>query len=152
MLFPEKIYQLFTFAFTASLIRYFVIAGIAFFIYYIGFKNKLSYKKIQLKFPKNSDYQREILFSLLTFLIFGLVAVVCFVVGSVTGAGDGGVSLATERVKDAPLSMRSRSVLDPCNFPSSLGSYRPTQTKPLPLAMTSLMASRLMSWRLPSSS
>jgi len=56
--------------------------------------------------------------------IFGLVAVVCFVVGSVTGAGDGGVSLATERVKDAPLSMRSRSVLDPCNFPSSLGSYR----------------------------
>ena len=60
--------------------------------------------------------------------IFGLVAVVCVVVGvgggSVTGAGDGGVSLATERVKDAPLSMRSRSVLDPCNFPSSLGSYR----------------------------
>ena len=41
-----------------------------------------------------------------------------------------------------------------CSFSStsSFGSYRPTQTKPLLLAMTSLMASRLMSWRLPSSS
>ncbi len=59
--------------------------------------------------------------------MFGLVAVVCLVVGfgggSVSGAG-GDVSSATERVKDAPLSMRSRSVFDPCIFPSSLGSYR----------------------------
>ena len=51
MPFPEKIYQLFAFVFTASLIRYFIIAGIAFLTYYIGFKNKLSHKKIQLKFP-----------------------------------------------------------------------------------------------------
>jgi len=78
MLFPEKIYQLFTFAFTASLIRYFFIGGIAFLTYYIGLKNKLSYKKIQLKFPQNTDYQREILYSLLTFLIFGIVAVLLF--------------------------------------------------------------------------
>lgn len=60
--------------------------------------------------------------------LFGLIAVICLVVGvgggDVIGAGDRGVSSATERVKDAPLSMRSRRVFDPCIFPSSFGSYR----------------------------
>ncbi len=58
--------------------------------------------------------------------VFGLVEKVCFVVaaggGSVSGVGNGGVSSTKERVNDAPLSIRSMSVFDPCIFPSSFGS------------------------------
>lgn len=78
MLFPKSISHLFSVIFTASLIRYFVIAGLAFLIYYVSLRNKVSYKKIQLKFPKSSDYQREILYSLLTFLIFGIVGILLY--------------------------------------------------------------------------
>ena len=61
-----------------NFIRYFLIAGIAFLIFYVFRQNKVSFAKIQPKFPKISDYQREIGYSLLTFIIFGLVAAVIF--------------------------------------------------------------------------
>ena len=53
--------------------RYFLIAGIAFFLFYILLRNKLLYKKIQTRFPKNSDYLREMGYSFLTIAIFGFV-------------------------------------------------------------------------------
>ena len=54
-------------------LRYFIIAGLAWFIWYVLRRNKISFKKIQSKFPSNKDYQREILFSLYTIFIFSLV-------------------------------------------------------------------------------
>lgn len=54
-------------------IRYFQAAGIGFIIFYVLFRRKFSYKKIQLKFPKNKDYWREILFSTISIFIFGVV-------------------------------------------------------------------------------
>ena len=50
--------------------KYFFIAGPAFLIFYILLKKKIRYKKIQLKFPKRSDYGREIFFSTLSVIIF----------------------------------------------------------------------------------
>jgi sterol desaturase/sphingolipid hydroxylase (fatty acid hydroxylase superfamily) len=58
--------------------RYFLVAGGAFVIFYVLFKNKWSYRKIQSRFPKAADYWREILYSLVTISIFLGVAVLIF--------------------------------------------------------------------------
>lgn len=50
--------------------RYFLLAGISFLLLYIVFKNKWAHQKIQTAYPKLSDYRREIVFSILTMLIF----------------------------------------------------------------------------------
>ena len=75
---PQTFQEIFIFTFTTNLFRYIFIAGFAFIFYYLILKNRISYKKIQLKFPKNEDYRREIFYSLLTFLLFGLVGASLF--------------------------------------------------------------------------
>lgn len=55
-------------------LRYFIIAGIAFVICYILLRKRISPFKIQSRFPKNSDYLREIGFSFITMAIFTAVA------------------------------------------------------------------------------
>ena len=54
-------------------LRYFIIAGFAFLICYVFLKNKIAHKKIQLRFPVFKDYQREILYSFLTIIIFSFI-------------------------------------------------------------------------------
>lgn len=54
--------------------RYFQVAGIGFILFYLLFRRRISYKKIQLKFPKNNDYVREILFSSISICIFAAVS------------------------------------------------------------------------------
>jgi len=54
-------------------LRYFILAGLAFLIYYVLLKKKLSFRKIQLRFPSGKDYKRELLYSVLTIFIFTLV-------------------------------------------------------------------------------
>jgi Delta7-sterol 5-desaturase len=70
MLFPDGAW--FTIFQVVSL-RYFVLAGIAFLIWYVLLKKKISFKKIQLRFPVMKDYQREVLYSFTTMLIFTCV-------------------------------------------------------------------------------
>lgn len=50
--------------------RYFFIAGIAYFVFYTCKKNKLSHLKIQHKLPSSNQLKNEILYSLLTLLIY----------------------------------------------------------------------------------
>lgn len=50
--------------------KYFLIAGIAFLIFYVLRRKKITYKKIQQRFPKKKDYWREIFFSFLSIIIF----------------------------------------------------------------------------------
>lgn len=50
--------------------RYLLIAGIAYFIFYIWKRNKLSHLKIQDKTPTRNQLKKEIFYSLLTFLIY----------------------------------------------------------------------------------
>ncbi len=59
--------------FFANLLRYILLAGTAFLVFYVIFKKKFLLSKIQQKFPKNKDYYREIGYSFITFLIFTLV-------------------------------------------------------------------------------
>lgn len=54
-------------------LRYFLLAGLAFFIWYVLRKNKIGFKKIQLRFPLSKDYQREMLYSLSTMFIFTFI-------------------------------------------------------------------------------
>jgi len=59
--------------------RYFMMAGLAFLLFYIVWRNRFFYQKIQTRFPKNQDYLREIFYSFLTICIFSFVSVVLFV-------------------------------------------------------------------------
>lgn len=54
-------------------LRYYIIAGLAFLVWYIVRKKKVAYKKIQLRIPELKDYQREILYSSITIVIFSFV-------------------------------------------------------------------------------
>ncbi len=57
-------------------IRYFFIALPFFLVYYVFFRKRVSYRKIQLKFPKSTDYAREISYSALSVVIFSIPPVV----------------------------------------------------------------------------
>lgn len=58
--------------------RYFLVAGIAFLLFYFLLKHRVLYKKIQKIYPKNKDYFREIFYSLLTICIFSLASIFLF--------------------------------------------------------------------------
>ena len=53
--------------------RYFIIAGVAFLLFYVIFRSRIGHKKIQRAFPARSDYRREIVYSCGTILLFGLI-------------------------------------------------------------------------------
>ena len=55
--------------------RYFLLAGLAFLLYYVVLRKVLASKKIQNRFPKTKDYLREIGYSILSILIFAFVPV-----------------------------------------------------------------------------
>jgi len=57
-------------------IRYFSIAGIAFVIFYLLFSRRFSHLRIQKKWPKPSDNQRDIFYSVITIIIFGALPVI----------------------------------------------------------------------------
>jgi sterol desaturase/sphingolipid hydroxylase (fatty acid hydroxylase superfamily) len=61
-----------------STIRYFSIAGLAFFVFYYLLRGVFSKRKMQSKFPEISHYGRDILFSLITILIFATTAALVF--------------------------------------------------------------------------
>jgi len=54
-------------------IRYLIIAGIAWLVYYRLLRKRISFKKIQQRFPTGKDYLREIGYSILTVFIFAAV-------------------------------------------------------------------------------
>lgn len=56
--------------------RYVVIAGLAFLLFYVIFASRFSRRNIQALFPKQKDYVREVCYSFLTFFTFALVGVV----------------------------------------------------------------------------
>ena len=54
------------------ILRYVFIAGLFFYILYVWKKKRYSSLKIQKKIPKYSQIRREIIYSLLTFVIYGI--------------------------------------------------------------------------------
>jgi len=62
----------FVFLLLDNAVKYFFIALPFFLVYYVFFRKRLSYKKIQAKFPKLKDYIRELGFSTLSVIIFSV--------------------------------------------------------------------------------
>lgn len=71
-------WQFFVTMYSFMNLRYLIIAGLAFWIFYVIRRRRIMYKKIQQSLPSNKDYRREILNSLLTLLIFTVVAGIIF--------------------------------------------------------------------------
>lgn len=59
--------------FIMNFFRYFVVASIAFIIFYVILKRRWFYQKIQSSFPQQKDYWREIIYSCITIVAFVLV-------------------------------------------------------------------------------
>lgn len=53
--------------------RYFIVAGLAFFIFYILLYKRIASRKLQPALPKNSDYLRELGYSMITMSLFALI-------------------------------------------------------------------------------
>lgn len=64
------------YVFILSIIRYVLFGGIAFLIFYVLLKQRSRFAKIQPRWPVGKDYQREIIYSVVTFLIFAMVPLV----------------------------------------------------------------------------
>jgi Delta7-sterol 5-desaturase len=60
--------------FTVFMLRYVIVAGVAFLIFYVLFKNRFLWRRIQQKFPDNKDYLREVVYSTITTAIFATIA------------------------------------------------------------------------------
>lgn len=61
------------------LLRYIVLASIAFIIFYGVKKRSWIVRKIQQRLPENKDYFREIVYSVVTAVIFAIIGFVVFV-------------------------------------------------------------------------
>ena len=58
-----------------QLIRYFVFAGIGFLIFYVLFRKKLKANRIQRELANSKDFKREILHSVQSSIVFGIVII-----------------------------------------------------------------------------
>lgn len=74
----DFIYELLQRLLIINFLRYFLIAGPVFFIFYVLYRQKWQFKRIQFKFPKRSDYSREVMYSIITILVFVGVALIAF--------------------------------------------------------------------------
>jgi lathosterol oxidase len=63
-------------SFIGQLIQYLMVAGIAFVLFYLIFRKALASRKNQPAFPRMTDMQREVLYSLSSLLIFATTAFV----------------------------------------------------------------------------
>lgn len=72
------VFEVITRSISLNLLRYFGVAGFAFLLFYVIFKSKWNYWKLQQTFPKATDYWLEIIYSLITVIIFMIVAVIIF--------------------------------------------------------------------------
>lgn len=60
--------------------RYFIMAGVMFFIFYVLLKKVLIHRKVQTTFPKLKDYRRDIFYSIISIGIFSGISVTTFTV------------------------------------------------------------------------
>jgi len=61
--------------------RYFLLAGIFYFVFYIWKKRTFWYSKIQQRYPENKHILREISYSMISVLIFGAIIFFTIVAG-----------------------------------------------------------------------
>lgn len=60
------------------LFEYTIISGLFFVILYVILKKRFSKNKIQKQFPKQDDFKREVIYSLISILIFSIITIGVF--------------------------------------------------------------------------
>ena len=70
----ENLFQSIAKIFSFTALRYFILAGIPFILYYYIFTSKFSRSKIQKKMARNKDFFREITHSLQSTAVFTVIA------------------------------------------------------------------------------
>jgi len=68
----------FAYSYLIIALRYFVIAGAFFLIFYIIKPKRFNKLRLQQGFPKTKDYYREISYSMISFFFFALYAIILF--------------------------------------------------------------------------
>lgn len=63
--------------------KYFIVAGMAFLVVYVLLRKRIGWRKIQLRYPSDKDYRREIIDSTVSILIFALSPVIILGVPSI---------------------------------------------------------------------
>jgi sterol desaturase/sphingolipid hydroxylase (fatty acid hydroxylase superfamily) len=76
MLLPADTWGQVVFVFVFSALRYLLVGGIAFVLFYKLFAKRSWFAKIQKKWPADSDYRREVIYSFITFLFFAVTPLV----------------------------------------------------------------------------
>jgi sterol desaturase/sphingolipid hydroxylase (fatty acid hydroxylase superfamily) len=56
--------------------KYYVVAGVAFLLVYVVLRKRVGWRKIQLRFPADKDYRREIVDSTISIFIFALMPII----------------------------------------------------------------------------
>jgi lathosterol oxidase len=77
--------------YTLHLLRYLIIAGLAYLVFYLLFRRRALPRKIQPDFPAGTEMRREVLYSLLSFAIFagaGVLTYVLYRLGWLQAYGD----------------------------------------------------------------
>ncbi len=74
----DRLALVFSAEFGAHLVRYALIAGVAFLLFYVWRNRRLRALKIQEKYAARSEMRREVLYSLISLAIFSLVGVLVF--------------------------------------------------------------------------
>ena len=74
----HPIAKFFIAALSITILRYFIIAGAAFFLFYRLFNKKVLSNKIQVKSASRTDFIRDILHSMQTTVVFTVIACVVF--------------------------------------------------------------------------
>src|SRR3954465_5015514 len=60
--------------------RYFIAAGMIFFLFYVVLRKVMLRRKIQQPFPKVRDYRRDIFYSAISMFIFATIGVITFTI------------------------------------------------------------------------
>lgn len=64
--------------FVLNILRYFLFAGIAYFVFYVWQRQAMFHRKIQQKYPDWKEHRRDILYSISSGIIFGTLGVSVF--------------------------------------------------------------------------
>lgn len=63
--------------------KYYVVAGIVYLLVYVVFRKRMAWRKIQLRYPSDKDYFREIVDSTISIFIFALMPIIILRVSAI---------------------------------------------------------------------
>lgn len=94
-IFPPDMSQwdAFTLILSRAVSRYVLFAALAFFVFYVVLRKPLWFRKIQKRWPRLSDYGRDVVYSMMSIAIFASMATIAlFLLGAYTNVYTGPIA------------------------------------------------------------